>query len=276
MQTINYRMLKSVLAIATQAGQAILEIYKASEEVEIELKSDDSPVTAADHAAHRVIVNALTAQYPSIPVFSEESGGIAFEDRKAWPEFWLVDPLDGTKEFINRTGEFTVNIALIQNGEPVLGVVSVPLKGQAFVGAQGMGAYKVQIGHPWLPIKTRDMAKERLVVVGSRRHGAQALDALLEKLGQHFESIESTNMGSSLKFCLIAEGKADIYPRLALTSEWDTAAAQAVLMAAGGVVLDVDFNPLRYNKGESVLNPFFYAFGDTNADWSELLVTETA
>lgn len=270
MLAIEKSVLEKVLAIAEEAGNAILEVYHASEDVKIETKSDDSPVTAADHAAHHVIVDALQAAYPDVPVFSEESGGIAFDDRKNWPEFWLVDPLDGTKEFINRTDEFTVNIALIQGGEPVLGVVTVPLKQAGYVGGKDLGAFKIENG-AWTAIQTRTISKEKLVVLGSRRHGTEALDALLEKLQSHFEEIENANIGSSLKFCLIAEGKADIYPRLALTSEWDTAAAQAILVEAGGVVLDVDFNLLRYNKGESVLNPFFYAFGDAGADWQAMI-----
>ena len=264
-------VLERVLEIAKAAGSEILKIYHQDEDVEIETKSDDSPVTAADHAAHKIILAGLQESYPQIPVFSEESGGIAYDDRKNWQEFWLVDPLDGTKEFINRTGEFTVNIALIQDGEPVLGVVTVPLKDEAFVGAKGVGAYKILDSEPWHAIHTRDVSSDQLIVVGSRRHGAEKLDALIEKLGRNFAQIETANMGSSLKFCLIAEGKADIYPRLAPTSEWDTAAAQAVLMEAGGVVLDIDFNPLRYNKGESVLNPHFYGFGDTSVDWKSLI-----
>lgn len=263
-------VLQTILTIAEQAGQAIVDIYEQTEAVAVETKSDDSPITAADRAAHGIIDQALRQQFPDIPVFSEESGGIDFADRAHWQEFWLVDPLDGTKEFINRTGEFTVNIALVQAGQPVLGVVTVPLKALAYVGAQGVGAFRVEQAQ-WQPIQTRAIDPKQLIVVGSRRHGAEALDALIDKFKSQFASIDSTNMGSSLKFCLIAEGKADIYPRLALTSEWDTAAAQAVLMEAGGEVLDVDFNPLRYNKGESVLNPFFYAFGDRNFAWQDLI-----
>lgn len=273
MLTLDQSLLKQVLKVAEKAGEAILEIYHQSEEVEIEKKDDNSPVTAADHAAHKVIVESLLAAYPDVPVFSEESGGIAFQDRQHWQEFWLVDPLDGTKEFINRTGEFTVNIALIQNGEPVLGVVTVPLKNTAYLGARGIGAYKVLDHEPWQEIKVRDINWDQLIVVGSRRHGAEALDALIAKLSSRFSSIETANMGSSLKFCLIAEGKADIYPRLAPTSEWDTAAAQAVLMEAGGIVLDIEFNPLQYNKGESVLNPHFYALGDIAVDWKDMVLT---
>ena len=271
MLTLDKALLESVLEIAEQAGEAILKIYHQSEDVVIERKDDNSPVTEADHAAHQVIVSALKKQYPEVPVFSEESGGIDFNERKDWPEFWLVDPLDGTKEFINRTGEFTVNIALIQNREPVLGVVTVPLNNSGYIGAREVGAYKVLDHEPWQAIRVREINHEQLIVVGSRRHGAEALDALIARFSQHFHSIETANMGSSLKFCLIAEGKADIYPRLAPTSEWDTAAAQAVLMEAGGVVLDTAFNPLRYNKGESVLNPHFYAFGDTGVDWQDMI-----
>lgn len=263
--------LEDILNIAQQAGAAIVEIYEASEAVQVDIKSDDSPITAADRAAHKIIEAALQQRYPDIPVFSEESGGIAFADREHWQEFWLVDPLDGTKEFINRTGEFTVNIALVQQGEPTLGVVTVPLKQEGYIGAKGAGAYKVDNAGQWNAISTRNVSDEQLVVVGSRRHGAEALDALVQKFETRFASVDSTNMGSSLKFCLIAEGKADIYPRLALTSEWDTAAAQAVLMEAGGAVIDIEFNPLKYNKGESVLNPFFYAYGDSNFDWQGLI-----
>lgn len=271
LQAVNQSVLQEVLAIAEQAGNAILEVYNASDDIEVETKSDDSPVTAADHAAHRVIEDALLKAFPNVPVFSEESGGITYEHRKDWPEFWLVDPLDGTKEFINRTGEFTVNIALVQGGEPVLGVVTVPLKNQAYMGARGVGAFKSNNGQTWEPIQTRSVTANELVVVGSRRHGSEAHDALLEKLGHHFATVENANMGSSLKFCLIAEGKADLYPRLALTSEWDTAAAQAILVEAGGAMLDIDFQPLRYNKGECALNPFFYAFGDPAIDWKTVL-----
>ena len=271
MLVLDKDLLEQVFEIAEKAGEAILEIYHQSEAVEVDTKADDTPVTAADHAAHRIIVDALTSAYPNVPVFSEESGTIPFDEREGWQEFWLVDPLDGTKEFINRTGEFTVNIALIQNREPVFVVVTVPLKNSGYLGARGVGAYKLLDHEPWQSIRTRDVNSDQLVVVGSRRHGAEALDALIEKLSRKFARIETANMGSSLKFCLIAEGKADIYPRLAPTSEWDTAAAQAVLMEAGGVVLDIDFNPLQYNKGESVLNPHFYGFGDTSVDWQKLI-----
>ncbi len=269
-ETVSRELIENVLAIAEQAGEAIKEIYHHAEPVEVQTKSDDSPVTAADHAAHKVIVAKLAALTPEIPIFSEESEAIPFEERQQWQRYWLVDPLDGTKEFINRTGEFTVNIALVENNEPVAGVVTVPLKEQAYVGGQGVGAFKVDKGN-WQKISVRTVSDKELVVVGSRRHGAERLNGLLENMNAQGYKTDMTSMGSSLKFCLIAEGKADVYPRLAPTSEWDTAAAQAVLMEAGGRVVATDFQPLTYNRKESVLNPEFHALGDPAVDWATLL-----
>ena len=264
--------LEQVLHIAEVAGDAIKEIYHSTDPVEVQSKSDDSPVTAADHAAHKIIVAQLSELTPDIPVFSEESEQIAYEERVSWNAYWLVDPLDGTKEFINRTGEFTVNIALIKDNEPVMGVVTVPLKDQAYVAVKGEGAFKVDKGQ-WQPISVRplNLESKTLTVVGSRRHGAEKLDALLEQFKADGFEVEMTSMGSSLKFCLVAEGKADLYPRLAPTCEWDTAAAQAVLMAAGGRVLNTEFQPLTYNRKESLLNPEFYALGDMSVDWEARL-----
>ena len=269
-ETVSRKLVEQVLAIAEQAGQAILEIYNQRDPVEVETKSDDSPVTAADQAAHRIIVDQLSALTPDIPIFSEESEAVEYSERQKWNPYWLVDPLDGTKEFINRTGEFTVNIALVEDNEPVAGVVTVPLKDQAYVGGQGVGAHKIDAGQ-WQEIKVRKVPGKELVVVGSRRHGAERLNKILENMGTQGYETDMTSMGSSLKFCLIAEGKADVYPRLAPTSEWDTAAAQAVLMEAGGRVVATDFSPLTYNRQESVLNPEFFALGDPDMDWKELL-----
>lgn len=267
---VTRELIEQVLAIAEQAGDAIKEIYNHADPVEVQTKSDDSPVTAADHAAHHVIIDKLEALTPDIPIFSEESEAIPFLEREKWSRYWLVDPLDGTKEFINRTGEFTVNIALVENNEPVAGVVTVPLKDQAYVGGQGVGAFKVDQGN-WQKISVRSVAERKLVIVGSRRHGAERLNALLGNMKAQGYETDMTSMGSSLKFCLIAEGKADVYPRLAPTSEWDTAAAQAVLMEAGGRVVATDFQPLTYNRKESVLNPEFHALGDPALDWPALL-----
>lgn len=263
-------LIEQVLKIAEEAGDAIKVVYDREKPVEVETKDDSSPVTEADHAAHKIIVARLNSLTPDIPVFSEESEAIPFSERKEWQRYWLVDPLDGTKEFITRTGEFTVNIALVENNEPALGVVTVPLKDQAYVGGNGVGAFKVDQGN-WSEIKVRAVQNQSLVVVGSRRHGAEKLTKLMEKLEKEGYSTDMTSMGSSLKFCLIAEGKADFYPRLAPTSEWDTAAAQAVLMEAGGRVVTTDFAPLTYNREDNILNPEFYALGDPAIDWEALL-----
>jgi 3'(2'), 5'-bisphosphate nucleotidase len=269
-ELVSKELIEQVLAIAEQAGDAIKVVYNRADPVKVHTKDDNSPVTEADHAAHHVIVDKLASLSVNIPVFSEESDAIAFSEREQWGSYWLVDPLDGTKEFINGTGEFTVNIALIENNEPVLGVVTVPLKNQAYVGGKGVGAFKVDLGQ-WQKIAVRSVVERDLVIVGSRRHGAEKLNQLIQKLEAEGFSTDMTSMGSSLKFCLIAEGKADLYPRLAPTSEWDTAAAQAVLMEAGGRVVNTAFEPLTYNRKESVLNPEFYALGDPAVEWEALL-----
>lgn len=258
--------------IARQAGSAILEVY-SDEDFGVERKADDSPLTRADMAAHHLIVAGLNKLAPHIPVLSEESEGITFEERSVWTEYFLVDPLDGTKEFINRNGEFTVNIAHILDGVPVQGVVYVPVKDVLYAGSSigGRTAYVERNGKRQA-ITARSVNRSiPLTVVASRRHGGQALAACIAVLEKSFPDIETTNMGSSLKLCLIAEGKADLYPRLAPTSEWDTAAAQAVVEAAGGAVVDTKFNLLRYNTKESLLNPWFYVIGDAAFDWHALL-----
>jgi 3'(2'), 5'-bisphosphate nucleotidase len=255
-------LLDAVLRIARDAGSAILEIYDT--EFSVEIKDDQSPLTAADLAAHSCIVSGLSRLEPRLPVLSEESSQIPFEERRHWPEYWLVDPLDGTREFIRRNGEFTVNIALIRNHQPVLGVVHVPVTGLDYYGAQGFGSYRC--AHDEAPVSIQVSSGNGAArVVGSKSHRGSSLDAFLENLGDH----QMLPMGSSLKFCLVAEGKADIYPRLGPTSEWDTAAAQAVLENAGGMVIGLDGKPLAYNQKECILNPFFLAIGDTTRDWLE-------
>jgi 3'(2'), 5'-bisphosphate nucleotidase len=256
-------LLAPVSAIARQAGAAILEVYN-SDDRDVQRKADDSPLTAADLAAHRIIVAALQALTPEVPVLSEESAEIPWAIRQSWTRYWLVDPLDGTKEFISRNGEFTVNIALIDACVPVLGVVFVPTLELLYSGAQGSGAWKEEDGQR-SRIHTARVAdgQQRLRVVASRRHGGAELEAWLAAARLRFSELELVNMGSSLKICLVAEGKADIYPRFAPTSEWDTAAAQGILEAAGGVLTDLAFQPYRYNCKEILLNPPFYATGDT-------------
>ena len=259
-----YALLDPVARIAADAADAILEIYHRGE-VEVDRKDDDSPITAADCAAHRVIVAGLAELTPEIPVFSEESGGIDYSDRKDWRRFWLVDPLDGTKEFIKRNGEFTVNIALVENGRPVLGVVHVPVTGVAYLGGDGLGAFKQENGER-RAIRCRERHAP-VILVASRSHGAgTAMDVLEALISERLGAVEKTTMGSSLKLCLVAEGKADLYPRLAPTSEWDTAAAHAVVNAAGGEVVDTAFQPLVYNK-KDILNPHFLVLGQSVDDW---------
>ena len=258
-------LLPQVVDIARDAGAAILDIYE--QDFDVEHKADDSPLTAADLAAHKVIVAGLAKLEPALPVLSEESAQQPFAERADWERYWLVDPLDGTKEFIKRNGEFTVNIALIENHEPVLGVVHVPVLKKDYFGARGHGAFRQAVGGEpeAIRVASGDTGKPR--VVGSRSHRGELLDAYLERLGDH----EMVPMGSSLKFCVVAEGKADVYPRLGLTSEWDTAAAHAVVNCAGGKVLAVNGQPLRYNAKEDILNPFFVVIGNTNRDWMALL-----
>lgn len=266
-------MMTDLSAIAREAGQAILEVYER-EDFDIETKGDDSPLTAADLASNKVIIDGLSANWPEIPILSEESAAIAFEERQTWSRYFLVDPLDGTKEFINRNGEFTVNIALIEDGVPIRGIVYVPVLDRLYAGASvgGQSEAFVEEAGARTPIRARGIHPDApLIVVASRRHGGDALESLMTELGKRFNEIDTRNMGSSLKLCLVAQGEADLYPRLAPTSEWDTAAAHAVVLAAGGEVVDTKLRSLRYNTKESVLNPFFYVIADPAFDWASVL-----
>lgn len=255
-------LLYPVLAIARQAGREILEVYRS--DFAVELKADRSPLTAADRASHAVIARELARLTPDVPVWSEESAAADLAGRSRWQRFWLVDPLDGTREFVKRNDEFTVNIALVEGHEPVLGVVHVPAFDRDYFGARGAGAFRRDGAAAPRMIGVCLPARDPARVVGSRSHGRPLLDRFLGRLGPH----ELLAMGSSLKFCLVAEGAADVYPRFGPTSEWDTAAAQAVVEAAGGRVIDLEGQPLRYNCREDALNPWFIAFGDPDRDWT--------
>jgi len=224
----------------------------------VEHKADDSPLTLADLESQRVILEGLTRITPDIPILSEESAAAPWAERQHWRELWVVDPLDGTREFVKRNGEFTVNIALGVDHLPVLGVVSAPAQGLVFWGAKGLGAFTEHRGESRTPIHTAVPPQRPLRVVGSRSHAGAETAAYLEKVAEHV----MTGVGSSLKFCLLAEGKAELYPRFGPTSEWDTAAGQAVLEAAGGQVTRSDGHPMRYNCRESILNGNFIAFTD--------------
>lgn len=246
-------LLENVIRITRQAGEVVMAIY--STDFAVRGKEDASPVTAADEQAEAVIVPALKALLPGVPVVAEEAvaGG---QIPQVSARFWLVDPLDGTKEFVSRNGEFTVNIALIEDGVPVLGVVLAPALGRLFAGAAGVGAF-VEDAQGRRPIACRAVPAEGLTVVASRSHGdAAALDAFLG--GRKVASLASA--GSSLKLCLVASGEADLYPRLGRTMEWDIAAGHAVVLAAGGMVCRLDGEPLGYGKA-GLDNPHFYATG---------------
>jgi len=247
-----------MMPIVERAGAAIMRIYDAG--FTVQHKDDNSPLTSADLESQRVIVEGLKCLTPDIPILSEESAAAPWDERQNWRELWVVDPLDGTREFVKRNGEFTINIALIVRHEPLLGVVAAPAQGIIFWGIAGVGAFRRQHGGEASRIRTTP-AQQPLRVVGSRSHPSAQTAAYLARLGPHHMS----GVGSSLKFCLLAEGKADLYPRFGATSEWDTAAGQAVLEAAGGHVTRMDGHRMRYNCRESVINGDFVAFSDPSA-----------
>jgi 3'(2'), 5'-bisphosphate nucleotidase len=246
-------LLDQVLEIADIASRKVMEIYQT--DFEVQTKDDNSPITAADLASHHVIVDGLKALTPDIPILSEESANAPWSERQGWTRFWLVDPIDGTKDFTNRTGEFTVNIALIENGEPVMGVVTAPALNEAYWGIKGEGAWKREADGSTRKLEVVN-PPAAVRAVASKNHMNEETRTFIEQLGDH----ELVQAGSSLKFCRIAEGQADIYPRLGPTCEWDTGAAHAVLVAAGGKVTQLDGTPLAYGK-ENVLNPYFVASG---------------
>jgi 3'(2'), 5'-bisphosphate nucleotidase len=261
------QLMPSLLALARDAGAEILDVYR--QPVDVITKADASPLTIADLRSHRLIVERLAALTPHIPVLSEESSDIPFATRSSWKSYWLVDPLDGTKEFLARNGEFTVNIALIEEHSPAFGIVYVPVTKTLYWGGANFGACRQVDDAAIETIRVAAAAPTTLRVVGSRSHAGDTLSSSLPKLGAH----ELVQIGSSLKFCAIAEGRADVYPRFGPTSEWDTAAAQAILEGAGGAVLEPSGEPLGYNRKESLLNPYFVAFGDRTRDWIGPLFT---
>ncbi len=260
-----HSLLPEVTALAREAGRAILSVYASS--FSVSEKDDASPLTEADLAAERVILAGLKRLAPDIPVLSEESAAAPWERRKQWDWLWVVDPLDGTREFVQRNGEFTVNIALVHNHRPVLGVVHAPVLERDYYGCEGIGAFRSDAESTGRSIRVSQPAARPLRVVGSRSHRGSSLDAFLERAGEH----ELVAVGSSLKFCLLAEGSADVYPRLGPTSEWDTAAGQCVLEQAGGHVTRLDGEVLAYNMREELLNPHFVAYADDRHDWIGLL-----
>jgi 3'(2'), 5'-bisphosphate nucleotidase len=264
------RLIDELVSLVERAGEEIMRIYRSP--FAVETKADDSPLTQADLASHRTLLAGLSSLAPALPVVSEESSPPPFAERRAWPRYWLVDPLDGTKEFVSRNGEFTVNVALIERGRPLLGVVGVPALGQVFVGSVPERCAERRARGSTTRLRCRPLDRSApIVVVASRSHGGERLERYLDRLAANVAGIERTSMGSSLKFCVLAEGRADLYPRLGPTSEWDVAAAHAVLEAAGGAVWTLDRKVLVYNSKESFLNPDFVAVADPDAPWRTLL-----
>ncbi|OJA07497.1 3'(2'),5'-bisphosphate nucleotidase [Halomonas sp. QHL1] len=250
------------------AGCEVMAIYK--DDFSVETKADQSPLTEADMASHHALIALLQKITPDVPVLSEESDTIDFSTRQAWQRYWLIDPLDGTKEFVNKNGEFTLNVALIEKGVPVFGIVYAPVLQTTWVGQVGGEVFKIAQGI-YINIQVRELPDPDAApwkVVGSRFHGAEEVESFCAGLPQH----EWVSMGSSIKLCLVAEGHADLYPRLAPTCEWDTAAAQAVVTAAGGEVLNAHtLEPLRCNQQESLLNPHFIVCGQRDSRWEDAL-----
>ncbi len=261
-------LLPMLIMLCRSTGNRIAEIYNGK--FEVEQKSDMTPVTCADIAAHCAITSGLSMVLPNIPILSEEEAEIPFETRLQWQRYWLIDPIDGTREFINRTGEFTINIALIENNQPVLGVVYAPVIEVCYYASRGDGAYKLIAGQEPQRLQTQACQQNNIIVTRGRCGTPKAFNQYIE----HLNPGKIIQIGSSLKPCLIAEGGADIYPRFGPISEWDTAAAQCILEEAGGQVIDFDGNPLRYNTKESLLNPDFFAFGDASIDWISYLSQE--
>jgi 3'(2'), 5'-bisphosphate nucleotidase len=253
--------------IARDAGDAILTIYDAG--FNVEEKEDKSPLTDADLASHNLILQRLSELTPDIPILSEESAKLPFEERASWETYWLVDPLDGTREFVKRNGEFTVNIALIHQHQSIIGVINVPVLDVDYYAWQNGGCYKAEQKSKAEKISVKKLDGGKLSVAGSRSHGSEMMQLYMAKLAaDNGGEVETLSMGSSLKFCLVAEGRADLYPRLGLTSEWDTAAAHCIVVEAGGYITQIDMSPLEYNTKDSLLNPFFFVFGDNSRDWS--------
>ena len=243
------------MPVVERASTAIMQIYDGA--FEVQRKDDNSPLTLADLESQRVIIEGLERLTPEIPILSEESAAAPWAERQTWPQLWVVDPLDGTREFVKRNGEFTINIALIVHHEPVLGVVCAPAQKVIYWGIAGDGAFRRAHGAEASVIHTAP-PQQPVRVLGSRSHASPESAAYLARLGPHVVS----GVGSSLKFCLLAEGRAELYVRFGATSEWDTAAGQAVLEAAGGHVTRMDGHRLRYNCRESLINGNFVAFSD--------------
>jgi 3'(2'), 5'-bisphosphate nucleotidase len=273
------RLVTPLLELCREAGVVICRHYHAPGAVDVQSKADDSPLTLADTESHALLQAGLQALAPSIPLLSEESPAADLAGRRSWQRYWLVDPLDGTREFLEATGEFTINIALIEHHRPVLGVLYLPLERVAYVGIPGVAAHRYEClaegGWARAALAVRPLAPGReLAVLASRRHRNGRLETCLAWLREHWGPVVRHDSGSAIKFCQLARGAGDFYPRFSPCCEWDTAAGQAVLEAAGGALLGMDGEPLRYNCRESLLSPHFFAIADAGHSlWRELLAS---
>jgi len=273
MLIINQDIISQLKEICQQAGQKIMNIYN-NNDFDVHTKSDNSLVTSADLAADKCIQEGLHALMPDIPILSEESAPLHWQERKKWSCYWLVDPLDGTREFVDKTGEFTVNIALVQGNIPVFGIIYIPVTKFFYYGGKNTsGAWHQKEGAMPENIHTRPCAPNGILNIAiSKRQNNKNGQPLIEKLKKYFGDVHLTISGSSIKVCLVAEGTVDIYPRRGPTSEWDTAASQSILEVAGGRVFsEKSKQPLLYNTKESLLNPNFNAVGDPSIDWNSIL-----
>lgn len=260
-----------LLDLCRRAGDEIADLYQSSAALDVDYKSDSSPITLADRRSHQILLAGLQQMVGDYPVLSEESTMPDWHQRALWKTYWLVDPLDGTKEFVGRTGEFTINIALVSGNRPVLGMIYLPLERCAYFGASGVRGRRISDKQA-IDLEPRVANTEtELIAQTSRRHRGEQLDACLAGLNKKFGGLSRQYVGSALKFCHLAEGRADIYPRFSPCSEWDTAAGQALLEAVGGCVVDMQFRPLQYNSKASTLNPYFYAMADGEFPWQAVL-----
>jgi len=248
---IKTELIEQLIDISIEAGDAILEFYNS--EIDVQVKFDSSPLTKADLESNSIIVKRLKTLMPNIPILSEEEADISFDVRSKWNEYWLVDPLDGTKEFINKNGEFTVNIALIRDHKPIFGLIHLPVKKHTYWGCEDKGSFFLDQANNTRKINVSKNTNDPIRIAASRSHPSEELTNLLDKI-KNYKLLE---VGSSLKFCLIASGEADIYPRFGPTSEWDTAAGEAIARFAGGSMVDFENNNIIYNKGENLINPYF-------------------
>jgi len=266
-----------VIALARKAGAAVLEIYHRSDYTVVE-KSDTSPLTEADLAANEILVHGLQhLTSPSIPIISEELELPNLEERKTWDRFWLIDPIDGTREFIERSGDFTINLALIEQGQPVFGLIYAPVTDECFYGGDGKAFVKIG-NEPAVKLKPTSVLKrlreqQNLRILSSKRHGTEEVSRLSENLGERLGNVQKVAVGSSLKLAYVAAGQGELYPRFGNVSEWDIAAGHAILKAVGGDILNRQFEPIHYRPKPQLIVPGFYAVGDTSFDWRPFLLT---